>query len=104
MFAGTLSAERHWVIDEHRLGTGEALLPGTGYIELVRAALAEIGHAGRGSSATSSSRIRCSSRTVRRAITAFVCAATSAGGMSACSRVAPARRRPKAGRNARAPR
>ena len=46
VFAGALSAERHWVINEHRLGSGEALLPGTGYIELVRAALAEIGHTG----------------------------------------------------------
>jgi acyl transferase domain-containing protein/thioesterase domain-containing protein/acyl carrier protein len=46
VFAGSLSAERDWVIDEHRLGSGEALLPGTGYIELVRAALAEIGQTG----------------------------------------------------------
>ncbi|MCC5863482.1 MAG: SDR family NAD(P)-dependent oxidoreductase, partial [Gammaproteobacteria bacterium] len=38
---GTLSAKEHWVIDEHRLGSGEALLPGTGYLELIRAALAE---------------------------------------------------------------
>ncbi|MGC4029157.1 MAG: beta-ketoacyl synthase N-terminal-like domain-containing protein [Steroidobacteraceae bacterium] len=40
---GTLSAERDWVINEHRLGNGDALLPGTGYLELIRAALAEIG-------------------------------------------------------------
>jgi acyl transferase domain-containing protein/thioesterase domain-containing protein/NAD(P)-dependent dehydrogenase (short-subunit alcohol dehydrogenase family)/acyl carrier protein len=45
VFAGTLSA-RDWVIDEHRLGSGEALLPGTGYLELVRAALAEAGQSG----------------------------------------------------------
>ncbi|MET0334496.1 MAG: KR domain-containing protein, partial [Rhizobacter sp.] len=32
-----------WVIDEHRLGSGEALLPGTGYLELIRAALEELG-------------------------------------------------------------
>lgn len=45
LLTGTLSAEDHWEIDEHRLGSGEALLPGTGYLELIRAALAEIGHA-----------------------------------------------------------
>lgn len=45
VFAGTLSTA-DWVIDEHRLASGEALLPGTGYLELVRAALAEIGHTG----------------------------------------------------------
>jgi acyl transferase domain-containing protein/thioesterase domain-containing protein/acyl carrier protein len=42
VFEGVLSAERHWVIDEHRLIGGEALLPGTGYAELVRSALAEL--------------------------------------------------------------
>jgi acyl transferase domain-containing protein/thioesterase domain-containing protein len=42
---GTLSAEDHWVIDGHRLASGDALLPGTGYLELIRAALAEIGNA-----------------------------------------------------------
>lgn len=46
LLTGTLSAQRDWVIDEHRLGSGEALLPGTGYLELIRAALAEIGSAG----------------------------------------------------------
>jgi len=40
LFSGTFSAERDWVIDEHRLGNGDALLPGTGYLELIRAALA----------------------------------------------------------------
>lgn len=43
LFSGTFSAEADWVIDEHRLGNGDALLPGTGYLELIRAALAEIG-------------------------------------------------------------
>jgi acyl transferase domain-containing protein/thioesterase domain-containing protein/acyl carrier protein len=42
-FEGKLSAERDWVVDEHRLGNGDALLPGTGYLELLRAALFEIG-------------------------------------------------------------
>ncbi len=45
VLTGTLSCS-DWVIDEHRLGSGEALLPGTGYLELVRAALAELGNNG----------------------------------------------------------
>ncbi len=40
---GTLSAQDDWIVDEHRLGSGEALLPGTGYLELIRAALEEAG-------------------------------------------------------------
>ncbi|WOB07296.1 polyketide synthase [Piscinibacter gummiphilus] len=44
LFTGVLKST-DWVIDEHRLGSGEALLPGTGYLELVRAALAELGQA-----------------------------------------------------------
>ena len=40
---GSLSARAHWMVDEHRLAGGEALLPGTGYLELIRAALAESG-------------------------------------------------------------
>ena len=35
-----LSAARHWVLDEHRLG-GVPLLPGTAYLELARAAAAD---------------------------------------------------------------
>ena len=38
---GELSARDHWIINDHRLKDGTALLPGTGYIELIRAALAE---------------------------------------------------------------
>ncbi|MBL8859732.1 MAG: SDR family NAD(P)-dependent oxidoreductase [Planctomycetes bacterium] len=37
------SAASLWMIDEHRTLAGRALLPGTGYIELARAALIEIG-------------------------------------------------------------
>ena len=33
----------HWVYDEHRTAAGQALLPGTAYLELTRAALAESG-------------------------------------------------------------
>ncbi|MET0179779.1 MAG: KR domain-containing protein, partial [Novosphingobium sp.] len=36
--AATLTPERHWLLDEHRLVRGGALLPGTGYLELARAA------------------------------------------------------------------
>jgi acyl transferase domain-containing protein/NAD(P)-dependent dehydrogenase (short-subunit alcohol dehydrogenase family)/acyl carrier protein len=35
--------EAEWFLDDHRTGDGEALLPGAGYLELARAALAEIG-------------------------------------------------------------
>ncbi len=38
--------DTHWVLDEHRTATGHALLPGTGTIELARAALAECGEHG----------------------------------------------------------
>jgi phthiocerol/phenolphthiocerol synthesis type-I polyketide synthase E len=36
--SGTLSPERHWVLDEHRI-KGSAVLPGTAHLELARAAL-----------------------------------------------------------------
>jgi acyl transferase domain-containing protein/thioesterase domain-containing protein len=36
----------HWILDEHRTRAGHALIPGTGYIELARAALAEYGERG----------------------------------------------------------
>lgn len=38
--AGGLSSARHWLVDEHRID-GHAVLPGTGYFEIVRAALFE---------------------------------------------------------------
>lgn len=34
------STATHWLLDEHRIKGGEALIPGTGYLELVRAAFA----------------------------------------------------------------
>lgn len=40
-FAGVLDARSHWVLDQHRLASGEALLPGTGYLDLLAWALAE---------------------------------------------------------------
>lgn len=38
LFVSRLSAE-HWVFDEHRTAAGDALLPGTGYVELAAEAL-----------------------------------------------------------------
>ena len=46
LLEGTLGAKRHWVLDEHRTKAGEAIIPGTGYLELARAALREHGEAG----------------------------------------------------------
>ena len=40
---GQVSVRGDWMIDEHRLMRGDALLPATGYVELIRAALAETG-------------------------------------------------------------
>lgn len=40
-----LDTAKHWVLDEHRTTAGLAILPGTAYIELIRAALAELGEA-----------------------------------------------------------
>jgi acyl transferase domain-containing protein/thioesterase domain-containing protein len=41
VFSTTLSASRHWVLDEHRMQSGQAVVPGTGYIELASAAFGE---------------------------------------------------------------
>lgn len=38
--------EQEWLLDDHRTAGGEALVPGAGYLELIRAALAEIGVTG----------------------------------------------------------
>ncbi|MDP6979235.1 MAG: SDR family NAD(P)-dependent oxidoreductase, partial [Myxococcota bacterium] len=46
VFSKTYSAAGDWVLDEHRTHTGHALLPGTGYPELARAALAEYDETG----------------------------------------------------------
>ncbi|MDF1669401.1 MAG: SDR family NAD(P)-dependent oxidoreductase [Roseovarius sp.] len=43
IFRTALSAKRHWVIDGHRTSGGDALMPGTGYIELVAQAMAARG-------------------------------------------------------------
>ena len=45
-FEATWSTAGAWVLDEHRTRAGEALLPGTGYLELAAEALAAHGEAG----------------------------------------------------------
>ncbi|WP_461413804.1 type I polyketide synthase [Gemmatimonas sp.] len=40
LFATMLEPTRHWMMDEHRLLNGPSLVPGTGYLEIARAALA----------------------------------------------------------------
>ncbi len=44
--AGTISPETHWLLDGHRTKAGHALVPGTGYLELARAALRASGEEG----------------------------------------------------------
>jgi acyl transferase domain-containing protein len=39
LFASELSVAGHWVLAEHRLRGGRALIPGTGYLEIARAAV-----------------------------------------------------------------
>ena len=38
IFEATYLVATHWILDEHRLGTGQALVPGTGFVEMARAA------------------------------------------------------------------
>ncbi len=40
VFAGDFSMEKQWVVAEHRFKSGKALIPGTGYLELVAGAVA----------------------------------------------------------------
>ncbi|MBX2805693.1 MAG: SDR family NAD(P)-dependent oxidoreductase [Hyphomicrobiales bacterium] len=42
-FEGRWDAKRHWIRNEHRLANGEAVWPGTGYIEAISQALAASG-------------------------------------------------------------
>lgn len=42
VFQSTLAPRDHWILDGHRNTHGEAILPGTGYLELARAAFAEL--------------------------------------------------------------
>lgn len=43
LFTTHISPKTHWLLDEHRTSNNQAILPGTAYIELARAALAEVG-------------------------------------------------------------
>ena len=43
LFVSVFNAAERWVFDQHRLATGEALMPGTGYLELAAEALAAHG-------------------------------------------------------------
>jgi acyl transferase domain-containing protein/thioesterase domain-containing protein len=40
VYATRFAIDTHWLLDEHRVRGGEALIPGTGYLELLRAAVA----------------------------------------------------------------
>lgn len=46
ILSGHFSPRTHWVLDEHRTADGQAVLPGTAYLELIRAALSECGESG----------------------------------------------------------
>ena len=41
-----IAPETHWLLDGHRTKNGHALVPGTGFLELARAALRASGEAG----------------------------------------------------------
>ncbi|MEE4186979.1 MAG: SDR family NAD(P)-dependent oxidoreductase [Roseobacter sp.] len=43
LFTATYRTADHWVLDDHRTGAGDALLPGTGYLELAAQAMAAQG-------------------------------------------------------------
>ena len=43
VLSGTLQSKRTWMLDEHRTAKQRAVLPGTGYLELLRAAAREVG-------------------------------------------------------------
>ncbi|MGH7468365.1 MAG: SDR family NAD(P)-dependent oxidoreductase [Longimicrobiales bacterium] len=45
-FATDFARGRHWVLDDHRIRGGDALIPGTGYLELARAAFEQQPRAG----------------------------------------------------------
>ncbi len=46
LFTAYLESKQQWILNEHRTKKGQALLPGTGYIEFARAALNECGETG----------------------------------------------------------
>jgi acyl transferase domain-containing protein/thioesterase domain-containing protein/acyl carrier protein len=42
VYEARLSRQTHWLLEEHRVREGQALIPGTGYLELARAAFADV--------------------------------------------------------------
>jgi thioesterase domain-containing protein len=40
-YTSRYSTDQHWILDQHRLKDGTALLPGTGYLEIARAAVGD---------------------------------------------------------------
>jgi acyl transferase domain-containing protein/NADPH:quinone reductase-like Zn-dependent oxidoreductase/thioesterase domain-containing protein/NADP-dependent 3-hydroxy acid dehydrogenase YdfG/acyl carrier protein len=42
VFTAEFSRSRHWLLDEHRIGAGCSILPGTGFLELACAGLLEV--------------------------------------------------------------
>ena len=44
LVTGRLSAETHWLLDEHRTAGGDALIPGTGILEILHAAAGQVLH------------------------------------------------------------
>ena len=42
VYATRFSLDKHWLLSEHRVLGGEALIPGTGYLELVRTAFTQL--------------------------------------------------------------
>lgn len=43
VLTGVISCATHWLVDEHRTSAGHAVVPGTGYLEMLVEALAAIG-------------------------------------------------------------
>ncbi len=41
-FSTLISPKKYWMLSEHRIRQGDALIPGTGFLELARAAFAEV--------------------------------------------------------------
>ena len=42
LFSTKLNVKDHWLLDEHRTGSGQALIPGTGFLEIARSAFAQV--------------------------------------------------------------
>jgi len=41
VFSGKMGPQTSWLLDDHRLAGGEALIPGTGFVEMARAAISQ---------------------------------------------------------------